>query len=46
MRNARLENMIKGWFVGDFSPSMYQTQSCEVAVKHYTAGNYEEKHLS
>ena len=45
MRNARLENMIKGWFVGSFSPSMYQTQSCEVAVKHYTAGDYEEKHF-
>ena len=44
MKHARLDQMVRGWFVGGFSPSAYQTQACEVAVKHYKAGDYEEKH--
>lgn len=44
MKHARLEDMVKGWFVGSFSPSAYQTQACEVAVKHYAAGDRESAH--
>lgn len=44
MRQARLEDMVKGWFVGAFSPTTLSTQACEVAVKHYRAGDHEALH--
>lgn len=44
MKHARLENMVKGWFVGDFSPAALRTDACEVAVKHYKAGDQETLH--
>ncbi len=44
MKTARLDDMTKGWFIGNFSPSMYRTNDCEVAVKYYAAGDHEEKH--
>jgi hypothetical protein len=39
-----LERMIKGWFVGDFEPTLYRTRDVEVAVKHYVAGDHEGVH--
>lgn len=36
--------MIKGWFVGNFDPSLLKTNDVEVAVKHYKKGESEEKH--
>lgn len=36
--------MIKGWFIGDFRPSVFPTKHCEVAVKRYSAGDYESAH--
>ncbi len=44
MRHARLETMVKGWFVGDFAPTALKTDVCEVAVKHYKAGDREALH--
>lgn len=44
MKTARLEEMTKGWFVGDFEPTIYRTDQVEVAVKSYHAGDYEGKH--
>jgi quercetin dioxygenase-like cupin family protein len=44
MKSARLESMIKGWFVGGFSPTAFVTDACEVAVKHYAAGEREVAH--
>ena len=32
MKTYKLENMIKGWFVGDFEPSVLRTKDFEVAV--------------
>lgn len=45
MRTERLGNMVKGWFVGNFEPSLYQTNACEVAVKSYQKGENEGKHF-
>jgi hypothetical protein len=45
MKHARLEEMVKGWFVGGFSPVAYQTQACEVAVKQYKKGDSEGAHF-
>lgn len=39
-----LEDMIKGWFIGDFAPTLYKTNDVEVAIKHYKAGDFEESH--
>lgn len=44
MRSEKLNRMTKGWFVGDFSPTLYPTREVEVAVKHYSAGAYEAWH--
>jgi len=44
MKHARLEDMVKGWFVGAFSPTALHTDACEVAVKHYKAGDQEGLH--
>ena len=44
MQTAKLENMVKGWFVGNFIPTLYKTNDVEVAVKLYSRGDYEESH--
>jgi hypothetical protein len=36
--------MVKGWFIGDFEPSLYKTEAVEVAVKSYNSGDFEEEH--
>jgi len=45
MRTARLGDMLRGWFVGDFSPSVHRTRAVEVAVKEYKSGDAEGRHL-
>ena len=44
MKVDKLNNMFKGWVVGNFEPSLFKTDDFEVAVKEYEAGEYEEKH--
>lgn len=44
MHAARLEDMTKGWFVGNFMPSLCVTNAVEVAVKHYQKGDMENAH--
>lgn len=44
MQVNRLESMIKGWFVGNFHPTLYRTNDVEVAVKTYDKGYYEASH--
>ena len=44
MKTAKLKDMIKGWFVGNFEPTLLRTNDVEVAVKTYNKGDYEEKH--
>lgn len=36
--------MVKGWFVGRFTPTVLSTNDVEVAVKHYKKGDYESAH--
>ncbi len=45
MKFAHLDAMTKGWFVGAFAPTACQTDACEVAVKHYRAGEREAAHF-
>lgn len=44
MKKARLEDMVKGWFVGNFEPTLYKTNAVEAAVKVYKAGDHEDAH--
>lgn len=44
MKTAKLEDMVKGWFVGNFEPTLLKTNDVEVAVKSYNKGDYEERH--
>lgn len=44
MKVDRLENMVKGWFVGNFDPVVLRSQDMEVAVKTYRAGEVEAAH--
>jgi quercetin dioxygenase-like cupin family protein len=37
--------MFRGWFVGNFNPTAFSTDNCEVAHKVYKAGDYEKKHM-
>ena len=45
MKVAKLEDMFKGWFVGNFDPTLLRTNDVEVAVKSYKKGDYETKHF-
>lgn len=44
MRVEKLNDMTKGWFIGNFDPSLYKTNDCEIGVKSYSAGDYERIH--
>lgn len=44
MKYGKLDEMKKGWFVGNFNPTLYKTTECEVAYKKYKKGDCEEKH--
>lgn len=44
MRSSRLEEMVRGWFVGGFTPSAYSTDACEVGVKYYKSKEKEAMH--
>lgn len=38
------KGMVKGWFVGDFIPTVLKTNACEVAHKTYKTGEYSDWH--
>jgi quercetin dioxygenase-like cupin family protein len=41
----KLQSMIKGWFVGDFSPTVLRAEGFEVGVKYYKKDDHEEWHV-
>lgn len=45
MKQFRIEDMVKGWFVGDFEPAVLRSKAAEVAVKTYPAGAAEARHM-
>lgn len=45
IRTAHINDMIKGWFVGDFYPSILKTKDFEAGVKEYKKGEKEGKHV-
>ena len=44
MKKYNIKDMVKGWFIGNFEPTLYDTDLFEVAVKRYKKGDSEERH--
>jgi mannose-6-phosphate isomerase-like protein (cupin superfamily) len=44
MEIRKLDSFVNGWFIGAFNPSLFSTESFEVAVKRYNAGDSEASH--
>jgi hypothetical protein len=44
MRKSNLKNMIKGWFIGQFEPTLFHSKDVEVAIKKYKKGDTEVRH--
>lgn len=44
MKKFNLKDMTKGWFVGDFEPTLIKTQDVEIAIKEYRQGERESRH--
>ncbi|MDY6509622.1 MAG: cupin domain-containing protein [Acinetobacter faecalis] len=44
MKLGKITDMTGGWFIGNFEPSLFKTNDCEVALKSYNKGDYEESH--
>lgn len=44
MKLLQEKDLIRGWFVGNFTPTIFDTDNCEVAVKRYKKGDYEQFH--
>jgi len=40
----RIEDMVGGWFIGDFEPAAFRTVGIEVAYHRYTKGQEWPKH--
>tara|TARA_B100000941_G_C28473164_1_gene537614 strand:+ start:966 stop:1289 length:324 start_codon:yes stop_codon:yes gene_type:complete len=45
MKKYKLQDMVGGWFIGNFDPSLLKTEDVEVAVKDYKIGSYEDSHF-
>jgi quercetin dioxygenase-like cupin family protein len=41
----KIQDFTKGWLVGDFSPSIYNTKEIEVGIKEYKKGDVEKNHV-
>ncbi len=44
MKSFNLDQMKKGWFVGDFVPTVLRDKNVEVACKKYAKGDKESSH--
>lgn len=44
MQHFELKNFTKGWFIGDFTPTLLNTKDFEVSIKHYRAWDFESAH--
>jgi hypothetical protein len=44
MKKDNLNDFFKGWFIGNFSPTLIKTNEVEVGIKKYKAGDYEPAH--
>ena len=45
MKIHKLKDMIRGWLIGNFEPTVFKTKDVEVGVRHYLSGEYEKRHF-
>ena len=45
LEKYNLEEMFKGWFIGNFEPSLFKTNDVEIGVKKYKIGEFENSHF-
>jgi hypothetical protein len=45
MEVEKLERFIKGWIIGDFQPTLFNSKDFEIAIKTYKAGDMEKRHF-
>ena len=45
MKTYKLNEMHKGWFVGNFFPTAFQFKHAEVGIKTYKKGQYDTSHF-
>jgi hypothetical protein len=45
MQKYKIDDFVNGWFVGNFLPSLFETEHFEIAVKYFKAGDREAKHF-
>jgi hypothetical protein len=44
MKIQRIENMVGGWFIGNFEPSVFKTKDFEVSYKKHYKGEFWDSH--
>jgi quercetin dioxygenase-like cupin family protein len=44
MKIGNLSEFMKGWFIGNFEPSIFKTNDFEIAIKRYKSGDYDQRH--
>jgi hypothetical protein len=44
MDKFHISNFYKGWFIGDFTPTLNSSKDFEIAFKSYKAGDFETIH--
>lgn len=45
MSAHNLKDFVRGWFVGDFEPTLVKSKEFEVAIQYYKAGDAEPRHV-
>ena len=45
MHKTHLKDFKKGWFLGNFEPSLFVNDNFEVAIKRYKKGDAEASHV-
>ncbi len=45
LERHKLDEFTRGWFVGNFSPTLIATDAVEIAVQRYQAGAHEPRHV-
>jgi len=44
MKIERIENMVGGWFIGNFEPTVFKTSNFEVSYKKHSKGEFWDSH--
>lgn len=45
MKKIKLSDYFRGWFVGDFEPTLFKSKDIEIAIQRYKKDHIEPKHF-